>query len=65
MRAICNGESRMNGDERISGQGVFVDFVLKTAQENLDRKSKIRALGHDFDWLVGRVLDLFGLTFKS
>jgi len=55
----------MNGDERISGQGVFVDFVLKTAQENLDRKSKIRALGHDFDWLVGRVLDLFGLTFKS
>ncbi|CAB1062353.1 hypothetical protein D1BOALGB6SA_7130, partial [Olavius sp. associated proteobacterium Delta 1] len=37
--------SRMKGDERILGQGDFVETVLKAAQENLDRKSMIRALG--------------------
>jgi putative transposase len=65
LRAMRNGESRMKGDERILGQGDFVETVLKAAQENLDRKSRIRALGYDFDWLVGRVLGLFGLTFKE
>ena len=65
LRAMRNGESRMKGDERILGQGDFVETVLKAAQENLDRKSMIRALGYDFDWLVGRVLGLFGLTFKE
>jgi len=60
-----NGQSRMKGDERILGQGDFVETVLKAAQENLDRKSRIRALGYDFDWLVGRVLGLFDLTFNE
>ncbi|CAB1058950.1 hypothetical protein D1BOALGB6SA_3708, partial [Olavius sp. associated proteobacterium Delta 1] len=34
-------------------------------QENLDRKSMIRALGYDFNWLVDRVLGLFGLSFNE
>ena len=45
--------------------GDFVETVLKAAQENLDRKSMIRARGYDFDWLVDRVLGLFGLTFNE
>jgi hypothetical protein len=53
------------GDERILGNGDFVETVLEAALENLDRKSGIRALGYDFDWLVDRVLGLFGLTFKE
>ena len=65
LKAMRNDESRMKGDERILGQGDFVESVLKAAQENLDRKSKIRALGYDFDWLVGRVLGLFDLTFNE
>jgi putative transposase len=65
LRAMRNGESRMKGDERILGQGDFVETVLKVAQENLDRKSRISALGYDFDWLVGRVLGLFGLSFNE
>ena len=43
----------------------FVETVLNAAQENLDRKSRIRALGYDFDWLLDRVLGIFGLTFKE
>jgi len=65
LKAMRKGESRMKGDERILGQGDFVETVLKAAQENLDRKSRIRALGYDFDWLVDRVLGLFGLTLKE
>jgi hypothetical protein len=60
-----NDESSMKGDERILGQGDFVETVLKAAQENLDRKYRIRALGCDFDWLVDRVLGIFGLSFKE
>jgi len=51
-----NGESTMKGDERILGQGDFVETVFKAPQENLDRKSMIRAPGYDFDWLVDRAL---------
>jgi putative transposase len=65
LKAMRNGESRMKGDERILGQGDFVETVLKTAQENLDRKYRIRALGYDFDWLLARVLGLSGLTFNE
>ncbi len=65
LKTMRKGESRMKGDERILGQGDFVETVLKAAQENLDRKSRIRALGYDFDWLLDRVLGLFGLTFKE
>ena len=65
LRTMRQGESRMKGDERILGQGDFVKTVLKAARENLDRKSIIRAQGYDFEWLVDRVTDLFGLTFKE
>ena len=65
LKTMRKGESRMKGDERILGQGDFVETVLKAAQENLDRKSRIRALGYDFDWLLDRVLGLFGLTIKE
>lgn len=36
-----------------------------TAQENLDRQYRIRALGYNVDWLVDRVLGLYGLTFEE
>jgi len=65
LKAMRTGESRMKGDERILGQGDFVETVLRAARENLDRKSEIRAPGYDFDWLAGRVLGLFDLTFNE
>jgi len=65
LRTMRKGESRMKGDERILGQGDFVETVLKAAQENLDRKSMIQALGYDFEWLVNRVTGLFDLTLKE
>jgi len=65
LRAMRKAESRMKGDERILGQGDFVETVLKAARENLDRRSVIQALGYDFGWLMDRVTGLFGLTPKE
>jgi len=65
VRAMRKSESRMKGDERILGEGDFVEAVLKAACENLDRKSMIRAKGYDFRWLMDRVAGLFGLTSKE
>ena len=62
LRAMRKAASRMKGDERVLGQEDFVEAVLKAARENLDRKSMIRALGYDFEWLLGRVTGLLGLT---
>jgi len=55
----------MKGDERILGQADFVDSVLQAAQENLDRRQKLRSRGYDFQWLAGRVIGLFGLRLKE
>jgi putative transposase len=41
LRTILKGEIRMKGDERILGEGDFVETVLRAAQENLDRKSNM------------------------
>jgi putative transposase len=65
LKTMRKSESRMKGDERVLGQGDFVETVLKAAKESLDRKSTIRSLGYDFEWLLDRVLGLFGLTFKE
>jgi putative transposase len=65
LSTMRKGDSRMKGDERILGQGDFVETVLKAAQEKLDQKSMIQSLGYDFEWLVNRETGLFGLTFKE
>jgi putative transposase len=44
VKARHKGIERVNGDERISGDGAFVESVLKAAQEDLERKSRLQAL---------------------
>ncbi len=55
VKAMRRGFERMKGDERILGDGDFVEMALKKAQEDLDRKSRLKAAGYGFDWLVGHV----------
>ena len=42
VKAMRRSESRMKGDERILGDGNFVETVLKGAQERLERKYEIQ-----------------------
>ena len=55
VKDIRRSEQRVKSDERILGDGNFVESVLKKAQENLERRYSLKASGYDFDWLVSRV----------
>ena len=55
------GMERMKGDERILGDGSFVESVLQAARENLESQYELKSKGYGFDWLVGRVALLMNL----
>jgi len=52
---------RLHGDERILGESDFVEAVLKAGGEVMERRHRLRARGHDFDWLLRRVAAKAGL----
>ena len=56
---------RMKGDERILGEGNFVETVLKAAQEKLDRKYHIQSRGDSFKRLIERVAKVFEISPKE
>lgn len=51
--------ARVRGDERILGNGDFVETVLAAGNERLERRSMLLAVGYDFERLVQRVAALF------
>jgi len=55
LKAIRNTETRLVSDERILGNSEFVEMVLKTANEVLERKTAIQARGINLDSLIGIV----------
>jgi len=54
-------KDRIKGDERILGDDNFVQEVLETCQEQLERRYHYQARGYDFDWLVGQVASVCGV----
>jgi putative transposase len=48
-------------DERILGDSDFVESVLERQNEQLERHYRLRAQGYDFDRVVDRVAQLFGM----
>jgi hypothetical protein len=48
-------KARINAPGALHHISDFVETVLKAAQENSDRKSRLQAAEYSFDWLVGRV----------
>jgi hypothetical protein len=55
-------EPRVKGDERILGDGGFVEAVLSQANQRLERRCLLRARGRDLDWLVQRVAELLSIS---
>jgi REP element-mobilizing transposase RayT len=52
-KALRGTKGRIKGDERILGDGNFVQEVLESCQQQLERRYHYQAKGYDFDWLVG------------
>ncbi len=61
VKALRKMGSYQKGDERILGDGDFVESVLAQAEENLERKYRLKATGFDFYKVVDRVAELMGL----
>jgi putative transposase len=56
---------KIKGDERILGDSDFVESVLKTSNERLERRTQLRAAGYDFVRLVQRVAALFEMPSQE
>ena len=60
-KTLRGAKDRIKGDERILGDGYFVQEVLENCQRQLERRCHYQAQGYDFDWLVGRVATLLNV----
>jgi REP element-mobilizing transposase RayT len=59
--SMRQAKTYQKGDERILGDGDFVEQTLKAANEALERKSALRAQGIGLDEIARRVASLLGM----
>lgn len=65
VKALRGRADRIKGDERILGDGDFVESVLKFGQEQLERRYQYQSRGYDFEWLVDQVARLFDMCIDK
>jgi len=53
------GQDRLNGDERIPGDSVFVTSILAEAKEELDRYYEMKSRGYTLETVEKRVMEIF------
>jgi len=61
LTAMRNMDIRQSSDERILGDGEFVDAALKQAEESIARSDRYRLRGFGVNELLQEVAELFGL----
>ena len=59
------GGGRTKSDERILGEGEFVESVLKEADETIERRQWLQAQGYDFQKVVSRAGELSGMNAEE
>ena len=62
---LRRSKERWMADERILGDGDFVDRVLNTVDERVNRKEQLQREGWNQEKLVKRVCQLTGITNKE
>ena len=62
IEKLRQAKAYMKGDERILGDGEFVERVLQDANALLDRRYALKAKGYDFTQAVKEVADIFGIA---
>ncbi len=65
LRALRKGKVHLKGDERILGDSDFVLQVLKTANETLEQKYRLKAEGMDIDKIAQRVAELLDIKISE
>ena len=61
LKASSRKNIRVKGDERILGDGDFVESVIEEQNERLARRHHLRARGVNFEKIIGRVAKIFRL----
>ncbi len=56
------GQDRIKSDQRILGEGDFVNEVLSETEKQFSRKYRLKSLGYDFERVSDRVSDIFQLN---
>jgi putative transposase len=59
VKALRGVGERVKGDERVLGDGDFVETVLGASNERLERRAMLQAMGYNFDRLAERVAQVF------
>lgn len=58
-------DARLKGDERILGESGFVLEALKVAEEEIERKGRLRAKGYDLKKLARKAAQVFGTAAEK
>lgn len=62
VKALRETGEYQKGDERILGDGAFVNDVLAKAEEKFKEKYRLKAKGYDLDKLITRVTEITQVT---
>ena len=62
VRALRGAKAYQKGDERILGDGDFVEEVLRQSEEKMERKFRLKTQGFDFDKVVERIAGLLEVS---
>lgn len=65
VRELSKNKQRWRGDERILGEGSFVEDVLKEFDERCERKERLKQEGWDIERLAKRICDSYGLKLDD
>lgn len=65
VKALRGAKDYRKGDERILGNGDFVEDVLRKSEEKLERTFRLKTRGVDFDQVIKRVAGLLGISGKD
>ncbi len=61
VKTLREAGQKLRGDERILGDAEFVEAVLRSAKERMERRSRLAAAGYDFDRLAAFVAEQLSL----
>lgn len=62
LKALREAGDYQKGDERILGNGAFVERTLAAAEENYERRHRLRSKGYDIDRVAKFISGLLGIT---
>jgi len=62
LKSMRRMKEHLKGDERILGDGEFVEQVLESAQEQMEERYRLLASGYTFERIIEQVSVYFGLA---